>query len=661
MLPIFGWVGTAGRQHASKTPLDPHSHFAFHAASSELHIRLMGIPKLILGLVSTLVAFPLTASVFTVTNTADIGPGSLREAIVSANATPGADSIVFTIPGVGVHTIAPLTALPDITNTVTIDGYSQPGSRANTLADGDDAVLRIRLDGLYLTNSFASALTLKNAGGNVVRGLAIVRFFSGIQINASSGNTIAGNWIGLDLDGIARGGNGAGVNVTCAVFNRAISNVIGGTAPADRNIISGHWDGVSFSPGPASLNSVLGNFIGTDATGTLPRGNKFTGVTIQTATNITIGGTSPGERNVIAACTAAGGTAVSILGSSGDVIQGNFIGTDVTGTYDLGHSANGITLQGTTGVTIGGSDSGAGNRICNSRASGISLLGCTGTVIQRNFIGTDAAAARPLGNAQGGIYLQGSSTNTLGNALEAATGNTGNVIFYNGGTGVSVYMGEANSILGNRIYDNAGLAIDLGADGLTANDPGDWDTGANGLQNSPVLTNVSSTVSSAQMQGALNSTPSATFRLEFFSCPPWPPGLPTQGRTYLGGANVTTDAAGDAAFSITLPLPVPSGEFVTATATDEAGNTSEFSPGFFASPGGTLQGVSLSLTNAGGAATLAWPSAATDFLLESTPSLTPPVLWERIDTGIADDGVQKSYAMTNKFPATNQFFRLRGQ
>ena len=81
-----------------------------------------------------------TADTYTVSNTLDAGPGSFRQAILDANARAGSDTISFNIPGSGVHTITPTTELPALTSPVIIDGYTQPGSSANTLAGGDNAI-----------------------------------------------------------------------------------------------------------------------------------------------------------------------------------------------------------------------------------------------------------------------------------------------------------------------------------------------------------------------------------------------------------------------------------------------------------------------------------------------------------------------------------------
>ena len=589
-----------------------------------------------------------TSAVFTVTNPSDSGAGSLREAILNANAAAGADVIEFNLPGPGVQTIAPLTALPEITSPVAINGYSQPGSRANTLTAGEDAVLLIRLDGLKITNGLPVALGFTTgAGGSSVRGLVIVRFSQAITLNEISNVTIAGNWIGMDVDGVARGTTFEGIYVM-SFFSPANNIVIGGTTPADRNVISGNRYGIFFSGTTTANSFVRGNFIGTDPSGTLPRGNMFGGVYLFVCANITVGGAAVGDRNVIGAATAAGGTGVTVQGGSGHLIQGNLIGTDVSGQYDLGNISDGIY------VTASKTNRIIGNQVVNNRQNGVSLGYTDTTVVEGNLVGTDASLTRPLGNARAGLAITG-STNRIG-GLGAGQGN---VIQFNGAAGIEVTFAQAvqNEISGNRIYDNGGLGVDLDTAGVTVNDPNDMDTGANGLQNSPVLTSASSAYGSTQVAGTLNSTPLALFRLEFFASPSFDATGNTEGQLYLGSASVMTDGNGDIAFAMDLPRATPTNYLVTATATDAAGNTSEFSSGIPATSG--PQAVSLSIAATGSdQATITWPSAATAYQLEASSSLSPTSQWFKVTTGILDLGQVKSLTVTN-VGAGNQFFRLK--
>jgi len=207
-------------------------------------------------------------------------------------------------------------------------------------------------------------------------------------------------------------------------------------------------------------------------------------------------------------------------------------------------------------------------------------------VIQGNIIGADITGTQPLGNLNG-IQIDGHD-NTVGGTDAGAL----NIIAFNGGSppvcgassaGIWVHNAPAinNAILGNSIFSNAGLGIDLEFDGdpncIEPNDNCDVDTGPNNLQNYPVLTSAISGGGSIFIQGSLNSTPSTTFRVEFFDnvqCDPFGNG---EGQTFIGSANIPTDGSCNATINVTLPVNVQSGHVITATATDPTGNTSEFS------------------------------------------------------------------------------------
>lgn len=262
-----------------------------------------------MGLASNL---GVAAAVLTVTNAADSGPGSLRQAILDVNSTPGRNSVRFAIPGAGVQTITPLTALPGIFGQVSIDGYTQPGSHPNTLTNGNNAMLLVRLDGTNLP--FATPVLVLNGAGNTVRGLIIVRAYTAIQLYNCSSSVIAGNWLGLGVDNIARGGTGYGVDVTCGL-GRSTANLIGGTSPADRNVIAAFWTGIRFFPYSADHNTVQGNFIGTDPTGTWPMGNGWSGI-IQGSGSSVIGGL--GEANFTATLPTAAPTHMVVTATATD-------------------------------------------------------------------------------------------------------------------------------------------------------------------------------------------------------------------------------------------------------------------------------------------------------------------------------------------------------
>ncbi|QIN77721.1 hypothetical protein GBA65_03430 [Rubrobacter marinus] len=211
---------------------------------------------------------------FTVTNTNDSGDGSLRQALEVANLySPSCIGITigFNIPGEGVHTIRPASDLPPIPACVTVDGYSQPGAKANTLRQGNDAVLKIELNGEN-AGSRASGLRMDGTD-SAVRGLAINRFaYYGVFLHGGRADycDVQGNYIGTDATGTRDLGN-----KTAGVFIAGDSNTIGGTEPAARNVLSGNGTGVLIN---GSNNNVEGNYIGTKASGDEPLGNDWVGV-----------------------------------------------------------------------------------------------------------------------------------------------------------------------------------------------------------------------------------------------------------------------------------------------------------------------------------------------------------------------------------------------
>ncbi len=544
-------------------------------------------------LMSLLAAGPAHAATFTVNETGDAADANLtdsvcdastlsgrqctlRAAIGEANDTPGADTIGFNISGGGVKTISPTSALPEITEAVTIDGYSQPGSSANTLAVGNNAVLLVQLNG---TNAGLATDGLAiRASGSTIRGLAIQRFGgSGIDVRGSGakGNRVEGNFIGTSV-----GGNTALGNRANGVFlvSGASGNTVGGTSSAARNIISGNRDsGVAISSS-ATGNKVLGNYIGTTRDGNSDLGNANEGVNIRfiSSDNI-VGGTSREARNVISGNDASG-VMISSAGTRGNKVEGNLIGTDAAGTADLGNADNGVLILASASAnTIGGTVSAARNTISgNGRGVVIFDSGTTGNVVTGNFIGTTVTGTAALGNADDGVLVFAGAS---GNIIGGASGAAGNRIANNGGDGVWVLSGTGNSILSNSIFSNGGLGIDLDVDGVATNDSDDPDTGANNLQNLPVRLSAirSNATALTTVTGRLNSNPSQDFVVQCFVATP-DPSRHGEGRLPAGqDTTVTTNAEGDASFACASAVPQP-GQTVTATATRTAtGDTSEFS------------------------------------------------------------------------------------
>jgi CSLREA domain-containing protein len=466
-----------------------------------------------------------TAATFTVTSAFDDGDGvcnstcTLGEAITASNGVLGQlrNTIRFDIPGSGVHTIAPSTRLPTITRAVVIDGYTQPGSSPNTLATGDNAVLNIELNG---TNVPGTGLAISHlSGSSTIRGLVINRFGEGIDVLGNTGGSrIEGNFIGTDPTGSLDRGNGDdGVNVG----NGATGTVVGGTTPAARNVISGNACFAVELFSDANGNSIQGNYIGTDRTGTrsIPNGDGF-----------------------------------------------------ICAAIDIRNSSS--------GNTVGGTSAGAGNLISGNACDGV-FVESSGNKVLGNRVGTTANGTGALGNGEAGVFLTtNTNTSTLVGDGTAAGSNT---IAFNVEDGVEVQGGTGGAISRNSIFSNGESGIDLfPIAGTTPNDGDnpatpqvdpDGDTGPNNLQNFPVLSSAKTSSTNTTVTGKLNSTPGKTFTVQFFSNPAGG----DEGKTFIDQESVLTDGSGNASIALQTTTRVAVGQNVTATATDPAGNTSEFS------------------------------------------------------------------------------------
>jgi len=384
---------------------------------------------------------------------------TLRAAIQQANATPGPDLIRFLIQdgSSGVKTLdygtSALGALPPITDTVTIDGYTQPGASPNTRAVGDDAAPKIRLLGTGARTGDAGLRITTTSGNCVIRGLIINNFTQGIALDGDTlNNRIEGNFIGINP--FATGGtvelnqaNAVGVSV----FNSASENTIGGTTPAARNVISANvGDGISLDGGFGS--QIQGNYIGTDPSGTESAGNGFGGfgVSIENSTGNTVGGTTASARNVI---SGNNGDAVGLTGGAdGNKVLGNRIGTTASGTGNLGNGGNGVSISGSPGNSVGDGTAGGANTIAFNGSNGVRVAGA---------------------------------------------GSTG------------------NEISRNSVFSNDSLGIDLvggfeNAAHVTANDPGDIDGGPQKLQKPPVVTSAKNSPTKKTVLGKPSSAPGKT-------------------------------------------------------------------------------------------------------------------------------------------------------
>jgi len=499
------------------------------------------------------------------------GTLSLREAIEVADGTlgfnalsvpeqaqvvlsPGIGLIKFAIPGgLASYRIEPSSALPAITAPTIIDGTTQPGFAGKPIVElVGDGVPTLR----YGSRVPAYGLTLA-AMGITVQGLAINEFGDAqIGIGAPGGDTVRGNYLGTDVSGSLARPNPSRIDLGDGLdIVGSGHNTIGGTVSAAVNLISGNSYGI-----------------------------HLTG-------------------------TGAPGSAVG--GSSGNLIEGNLVGTDATGTKAV-PNVTGIFFDGYRGGlgdggnTIGGPNSGAGNVISGNTRDGIVFteIGGGGTVIQQDLIGTDAAGHVPLPNGGAGLrFINGTTGVLVGTPGGGGLDYEANTIADNAGPGVVVGSSSGDpvhgiTIQGNSIDGNAGLGIDLGADGVTPNAPGAGTMGANRGQNNPTITSAYSDIGSgtgSHIAGTFNSTPDTTFRIDFYKSPTVGPTGYGQGRLPATYTTVTTDAAGNATFNFAGPQIY--GMYLAATATDPAGNTSEFSRAYFIDQQG--QGTPLTATTTG--------------------------------------------------------------
>jgi hypothetical protein len=542
-----------------------------------------------LGLALLLAASAATGNTYTVTTNADSGAGSLRQAILDANANPGTDTIAFNIVGSGVHTIAPASALAKLTSPVTIDGYTQPGASPNTNPpeQGLNSVLRIEID---CTNAGTYCLVI-GADDVTIRGLVINRGIGGIAtdfLTLVHDPVIEGCFLGTSADGLTAMELPSGIT-----FGQHQNGRIGGTTPAARNLLATTGTGTllqsSFAPNNGSV--IQGNLFCTDKTGLVPIGSATVshyGIVLSggggagNTSNMTIGGLTPAAGNVFACATD-----LRLTNMSAVAVQGNKFGVDPSGTRGISRGiGTGIYVEGGDNtVVIGGTAAGAGN-VIGSHLTGIASFGGHDTVIQGNFIGTDSTATIDLGNVREGIYFQTASNNTIGGTGAGEA----NAILYNRGGGVRASSLSGHSIRGNRIFANHGITpattspsigIDLvGTAGPDANDACDADTGPNGRQNFPILASAVPEGGGTRVIGTLDSVASSMFTLDFYASPVCRSRRRAQAQAdqYLGSTNVSTNASCTASFNVLLPTPTTAGQPVTATATAADGSTSELTP-----------------------------------------------------------------------------------
>ncbi|MDB5355893.1 MAG: hypothetical protein JWN24_2346 [Phycisphaerales bacterium] len=485
-------------------------------------------------------------SVFIVNNTADAGPGSLRQAILDANLNPGSDSLSFAIPQpagqTSVQTIALAVPLPAVTDTLSIDATTEPGYHAAPLVELSGALAGAGAAGFELA-----------APGCTVAGFAINGFSGdGVMVDAGAdGAILRNNFVGTDSTGaFAKGNGGNGISIR-ANNVQVLNNVV------SANTASGVY--LESSTG----STIAGNFIGTNVSGSSATdtlgaslGNSNAGVFLDFGTSsTTVGGTTAAARNVISG-NANTGITVQTSGPDSNLVEGNYVGTSAAGTAALPNNCAGVLLN-SPGTQV------TNNLVSGNAGYGVQLT--DGSTLQGNRIGTDASGANPLPNQSHGVFVFGS-----GNTI------TGNTISYNTGNGVDVFTGTGNVIRQNSIFRNHALGIDLGDDGVTPNDFNGHDNGANLFQNFPVITAVTRTATTITVSGTLDSLATGPFTIDFYTNAAADPSGFGQGQIYLGSATVTLDSTGHGTFIATFVGPASGQTVVCATATDADGNTSEF-------------------------------------------------------------------------------------
>lgn len=431
------------------------------------------------------------------------------------------------------------------------------GNRIGTTADGSAALpsnntgIRLYADGNVVgTNGDGVSDALE---GNLISGHDY-----GVGINNSSNHTIAGNVIGLDATGstiLGNDSNGIDCNAS-AVDSRDIL--------IEDNVISGNGSrGFSTFYNGCRQITITNNRIGTNISGTAVLGNGAEGIIISAGDWYTI------TNNIISG-NGTNGTAAGITtgdGANNITVTDNVIGSDVNGTAALGNTGDGIQIQFSNNYTI------RNNQIGGNGSEGVMINAGDAILVQENLIGVQADGSSALNNDDHGVYI-------FGDANSSAV--VGNTIAFNGRHGVLIDGSQAisNTISANSIFANTELGIDLDFDGVTPTDQDDVDTGPNGLQNHPTILSATNTAEYITIDGVLDSTPVTTFVLEFFSNTACDPEGNGEGAVYLGSDTITTQsgsgAANDTPYSITLPVQVPEGRYLTATATGPEG-TSEFS------------------------------------------------------------------------------------
>ncbi len=602
---------------------------------------LLILTTLFISAITVKPVFGAVFTVNSAENSNDVNPGNgvcetaagngvctLRAAIQETNALPGADTITFSISPDNApidRVIEVPWALPGITEQLNIQGPNLGGigAGANIVLDGDGTftgldvaadscairklTIRNFYRGIYSKDTSGLLIVgnrigkfgysgLSPAEGNFLEGVsldgvigAVIGGDAAADRNIISGNgangilllnsasvVIRGNYIGTNEDGTTALPNGYdGIRIA---GSESTGNTIGSSIAARRNIISGNTgNGILLA---SNDNDVFGNYIGLNISGTLALPNGSDGIYIYAAdeqpptVGNEIGGTLAGQGNVISGNTSAG---IHLFNANENYIKNNIIGLNASATAAIPNE-RGILIARGSANEIGTYDTGSGNIISGNQSDGILLINATviGTTIRRNLIGTNFSGSS-LPNGGEGVAIEYATETIIGGGTDF-----GNIIANNGSDGVEIFWANQNTVTYNRIYNNGALGIDLLGSawetGVTLNDVNDEDGGSNNQQNFPILLRVyDSSPGQVTVEGLLNSAKERNFVIHLYANSSKDPSGYGEGEAYLGSKGVTTNSEYIGNFTATFSVPTPFA-CITATATDSAGNTSEFSP-----------------------------------------------------------------------------------
>lgn len=440
-------------------------------------------------------------------------------------------------------------------------------------------------NGLRVTNANTTTIQANFFGMGANNDTDVGNHLNGVLVNGSSTGTVMGGPIPLGNVDACNGENGVEVagtasnfvtyNTFCGLAAFSIdpyfgnagdgmlitstgSNILVRTCVITENGANGIEVG-----GNATGVRIAGNLIGLDTNGNAAMGNLGDGILVDgNAHSIIIGGPQA-TFNVIFhnAISANEGNGVAVTGKAHNVtISYSYIGTDLIGGDAFGNALAGIYLgSGTYGTTIGSVDPTLTTVVSGNLGNGIEIDGSNGNTVFDTLIGTDATGVLPLGNAASGVLIVNSNANTIGTTT-APAGVPANIIAFNGEDGVYIQSGTGNHIHTNSIFANTGMGIDL-APATTGTTP------------APVLTAINPLPVAMEVSGTLTGAANTVYTIQFFASDT----SAASGRIYLGSLAVRTNRTGVARFMFTGELPPSNATYITATATDAGGNTSEFS------------------------------------------------------------------------------------